>query len=158
MSVYPFLCVRVCPDVRETELHRGIHIPPFVLGLVFVLFGCGKTPTTDVLSNLVADSGVPYLDLLWAVLAVVSRRCIYLLPPEIVAQRVGNTPSQTDVNSGDSLFVLLNVGSGRGRSSGTTLRSLQYRSFFLLRNLSAHAPGALKHGGTSWPWPDQPSL
>jgi len=144
MSVYHFYAsgFALFPELT----HRGIHIS-FVLGLVFVLFGWRKTPTTDVAPVVWwRVQGVPYLDLLWAVLAVAAAMYLPLLPPEIVAQRVGN-PNQTDIFMGTAL-LLLTLEASR-RSVGPTLPIIAI-VFILFAIFGPYAPGALKHGGTSW--------
>jgi TRAP transporter 4TM/12TM fusion protein len=144
MSVYHFYAsgFALIPEL----MHRGIHIS-FVLGLVFILFGWRKTPTTEVApARWWRFQGVPYLDLLWAVLAISAAMYLPLLPPEIVAQRVGN-PNQTDIFMGTAL-LLLTLEAAR-RSVGPTLPIIGI-VFILFALFGPYAPGALKHGGTSW--------
>ena len=144
MSVYHFYAsgFALIPEL----LHRGIHIS-FVLGLVFVLFGWRRTPTTEVAPPAFwRIQGVPYLDLLWAVLAVGAAMYLPLLPPEVVAMRVGN-PNQTDIFMGTALLVLT-LEAAR-RSVGPTLPIIAIL-FILFALFGPYAPGALKHGGTSW--------
>ena len=60
MSVYHFYAAgfALFPEL----MHRGIHIS-FVLGLVFILFGWRKTPTTEVAPACWwRVQGLPYLD------------------------------------------------------------------------------------------------
>lgn len=144
MSVYHFYAAgfALIPEL----MHRGIHIS-FVLGLVFILFGWRKTPTTNVApTRWWRVQGVSYLDLLWAVLAVSAAMYLPLLPPEIVAQRVGN-PNQTDIFMGTAL-LLLTLEAAR-RSVGPTLPIIGI-VFIMFALFGPYAPGALKHGGTSW--------
>jgi TRAP transporter 4TM/12TM fusion protein len=144
MSVYHFYAsgFGLIPEL----MHRAIHIS-FVLGLVFILFGWRKTPTTAVAPRAWWRlQGVPYLDLLWAVLAVGAAMYLPMLPPEVVAQRVGN-PSQTDIFMGTAL-LLLTLEAAR-RSVGPTLPIIGI-IFILFALFGPYAPGALKHGGTSW--------
>lgn len=144
MSVYHFYAsgFALFPEL----IHRGVHIS-FVLGLVFVLFGWRKTPTTDVAPAVWwRVQGVPYLDLIWAALAVAAAMYLPLLPSEIVAQRVGN-PNQTDILMGTAL-LLLTLEASR-RSVGPTLPIIAI-VFILFALFGPYAPGALKHGGTSW--------
>src|SRR5690606_30072463 len=82
MSVYHFYAggFALIPEL----MHRAIHIS-FVLALVFVLFGWRKAPTTEVAPAVWwRVQGVPYLDLLWAVLAVAAAMYLPLLPAETV--------------------------------------------------------------------------
>jgi len=144
MSVYHFYAAgfALIPEL----MHRAIHIS-FVLGLVFVLFGWRKMSMTEVAPAVWwRVQGVPYLDLLWAALAIGAALYLPLLPPEIVAQRVGN-PSQTDIFMGTAL-VLLTLEATR-RSVGPTLPIIAI-VFMLFALFGPYAPGALKHGGTSW--------
>ena len=144
MSVYHFYAAgfALIPEL----MHRGIHIS-FVLSLVFILFGWRKAPATDMAPPAWwRFQGVPYLDLLWSLLAVAAAMYLPLLPPEIVAQRVGN-PSQLDIFMGTAL-LLLTLEAAR-RSIGPTLPIIGI-VFILFAIFGPYAPGALKHGGTSW--------
>ncbi|WP_417431483.1 TRAP transporter permease [Kiloniella sp.] len=143
MSVYHFYASGFAL-IREV-LHRGIHLS-FVLSLVFLLFGFrkgfGKTPQT----GFFYFNGVSFLDLIFAVLAVVTALYLPLLPPEQLATRVGN-PSQNDVLMGTALLILT-LEAAR-RSVGPTLPIIGL-IFILFALFGPFAPGALKHGGTSW--------
>ena len=86
--------------VREV-LHRGIHIS-YVIGLVFLLFSWKKSLNKK---NFFQIQNIPILDIVFAILAVVSALYLPLLPSEILAQRVGN-PEQIDVFMGTILIVL----------------------------------------------------
>jgi len=136
--------------IREL-LHRGIHIS-FVLGLVFLLFGGRKTTPGRPRGNQIPNrawyrfQGIPILDMIFSILAVVAALYLPLLPPEIVAQRVGN-PSQFDVLMG-SILLVLTLEAAR-RSVGPTLPIIAI-IFMLFALFGPLAPGALKHGGTSW--------
>jgi len=131
--------------IREL-LHRGIYLS-FVLGLVFLLF-----PYKKSLHNVMAPkkwyrfSGVSYPDIILAILAIGAAMYLPLLPPEIVAERVGN-PSQFDIFMGTSL-LLLTLEATR-RSVGPTLPLIAI-IFILFAIFGPYAPGALKHGGSSW--------
>ncbi|MFK8035397.1 MAG: TRAP transporter permease [Hyphomicrobiales bacterium] len=131
--------------IREL-LHRGIHIS-FVLGLVFLLFGIRKTNTTDLSSKAwFRFNNIAIPDIIFSILAVGAALYLPLLPPEIVSERVGN-PSQTDVFMGTVLLVLT-LEAAR-RSVGPTLPIIALL-FILFALFGPYAPGALKHGGTSW--------
>ena len=131
--------------IREL-LHRGIHLS-FVLGLVFLLF----PPSRVWLGEAPKPAwhrfqGVGYLDLAFSLLSVACALYLPLLPPEIVSQRVGN-PSQSDVLMGTALLLL--TLEGARRSVGPTLPAIAL-VFVLFAIFGPWAPGALKHGGTSW--------
>lgn len=131
--------------IREL-LHRGIHIS-FVLGLVFLLFGYRRSQTTDLPDAAwFRLQGVPILDMVFAVMAIGAAMYLPLLPPEALATRVGN-PSQSDVLMG-TLLLVLTLEATR-RSVGPTLPIIAM-IFMLFALFGPYAPGALKHGGTSW--------
>ncbi len=131
--------------IREL-LHRGIHIS-FVLGLVFLLFGWRRAPSTDLPAQAWwRVGGIPILDMVFAVLAVASAMYLPLLPPEALAVRVGN-PSQLDVFMGTALLIL--TLEATRRSVGPTLPLIAL-VFVLFALFGPWAPGLLKHGGTSW--------
>ncbi len=131
--------------IREL-LHRGIHLA-FVLSLVFLLFGIRRTASTDPAPKAwYRFDGVAVPDLIFAALAVVAALYLPLLPPEVVAARVGN-PSEFDVFMGSGL-LLLTLEAAR-RSVGPTLPIIGI-IFILFALFGPYAPGALKHGGTSW--------
>ena len=131
--------------IREL-LHRGIHLA-FVLGLVFILFGYKRAKTTDVLpSSWFRFSGVAVIDIVFSIMAIGAALYLPLLPPEIVAERVGN-PSQSDVFMG-SVLLILTLEAAR-RSVGPTLPIIGL-IFILFALFGPWAPGALKHGGSSW--------
>ncbi len=116
MSVYHFYASGF-GLIREL-LHRGIHLS-FVLGLVFLLFSWRRSTDTGVSSSAwYRIGGVPIVDFVLAILAVGASLYLPLLPPEIVADRVGN-PSQSDVFMGTAL-LLLTLEAAR-RSVGPTL-------------------------------------
>lgn len=131
--------------IREL-LHRGIHLA-FVLGLVFLLFAVRRTSSGEAVPKAwYRFDGVAIPDLIFAALAVVAALYLPLLPPEVVAARVGN-PSQFDVFMGSGL-LLLTLEAAR-RSVGPTLPIIGI-IFILFALFGPYAPGALKHGGTSW--------
>jgi len=145
MSVYHFWASGF-GLVREV-LHRGIHIS-YVIGLVFLLFSWKKD--TNILienkKNFLNFQNVPVLDYIFAILALASALYLPLLPPEILAQRVGN-PQNIDVLMG-TIIILLTLEAAR-RSVGPTLPVIAI-IFILFAIFGPYAPGALKHGGTSW--------
>ena len=144
MSVYHFYASGF-GLIREL-LHRGIHLS-FVLGLVFLLFSWRRSDA-GVLAPPAwyRFSGVSILDMIFSFLAVGASLYLPLLPPEIVAERVGN-PSQGDVFMGTALLVL--VLEAARRSIGPTLPIIAM-IFIAFAIFGPYAPGALKHGGTSW--------
>ncbi len=131
--------------IREL-LHRGIYLS-FVLGLVFLLFSWRRDDSTAVAAPAwYRISGVNYLDILFAILAVIASLYLPLLPPEIVADRVGN-PSGFDVFMGTALLIL--TLEATRRSVGITLPIIA-GIFILFALFGPWMPGPLKHGGTSW--------
>lgn len=131
--------------IREL-LHRGIHLS-FVLGLTFLLFGYKKSSSTELPRKAwFRVGGIPILDIIFSILAVAAALYLPLLPPEIVSERVGN-PSQNDVLLGTFLLVLTLEASRR--AVGPTLPIIAI-IFILFALFGPYAPGALKHGGTSW--------
>jgi len=143
MSVYHFYASGF-GLIREL-LHRGIHLA-FVLGLVFFMFSFRKSGTTLPARAWHRFDGVGWLDIIFGVLAVACALYLPLLPPESVAERVGN-PSQTDIFMGTAL-LLITLEAVR-RSVGPTLPIIALL-FILFALFGPYAPGALKHGGTSW--------
>lgn len=144
MSVYHFYASGF-GLVREL-LHRGIHLA-FVLGLVFFMFSFRRSRGTDLPAPAwYRFEGVWFPDILFSVLAIACALYLPLLPPEIVAERVGN-PSQTDVFMGTAL-LLITLEATR-RAVGPTLPIIAL-IFILFAIFGPWAPGALKHGGTSW--------
>ena len=139
MSVYHFWASGF-GLVREV-LHRGIHIS-FVIGLVFFLFSWKRKKN----SSFFSFQNVDVIDYIFAFLAVSSALYLPLLPPEILAQRVGN-PETIDVFMG-SILIVLTLEATR-RSVGPTLPLISI-IFILFAIFGPYAPGALKHGGTSW--------
>ena len=131
--------------IREL-LHRGIHLS-FVLGLTFLLFGYRKTNALDPVSrSWFRIQGVPILDIIFSILAVGASLYLPLLPPEAVATRVGN-PSQSDVMMGSFLLILTLEASRRAVGPTLPIIAMIFMAFALF---GPYAPGALKHGGTSW--------
>ncbi len=143
MSVYHFYASGF-GLIREL-LHRGIHLA-FVLGLVFLLFPWRKSAPGAVATGWYRVQGVSLLDLIFSALAVAAALYLPLLPPEVVADRVGN-PSQSDVFMGTALLVIT-LEAAR-RSIGPTLPLIAL-IFVLFAIFGPYAPGALKHGGASW--------
>ncbi len=144
MSVYHFYASGF-GLIREL-LHRGIHLA-FVLGLVFLLFGHRRPPSTALAPKAwFRFDGVALIDIVLAALAVGAALYLPLLPPEVVSERVGN-PSQSDVFMG-SVLLILTLEAAR-RSVGPTLPIIG-ALFILFALFGPYAPGALKHGGTSW--------
>ena len=117
MSVYHFWASGF-GLVREV-LHRGIHIS-FVIGLVFILFRWKKAKNNFEKKkfDFLNFQNINLLDYIFAFLAVSSALYLPLLPPEILAQRVGN-PETIDVFMG-SILIILTLEAAR-RSVGPTL-------------------------------------
>ncbi len=144
MSIYHFYASGF-GTIREL-LHRGIHLS-FVLGLTFLLFSFKRAKTTDLPPNSwYRISGIPLHDIGLAILAVIVSLYLPLLPAEIVAQRVGN-PAEIDIFMGTGL-LLLTLEASR-RAVGPTLTIIGI-IFILFALFGPYAPGALKHGGSSW--------
>jgi len=130
--------------VREV-LHRGIHIS-YVIGLVFIVFSWKKNTEDRINNSLFYFQNVSILDYIFAILTVASALYLPLLPSEILASRVGN-PELIDVVMG-SILIILTLEAAR-RSVGPTLPIISV-IFILFAIFGPYAPGALKHGGTSW--------
>ncbi|MDA9008336.1 TRAP transporter permease [Alphaproteobacteria bacterium] len=145
MSVYHFYASGF-GLIREL-LHRSIHLS-FVLGLTFLLFGYKKKHNTGQIASPAWHSfnGIPILDMVFSIMAVGAALYLPLLPPEIVAQRVGN-PSQFDVFMGSVLLILTLEATRRAVGPTLPIIALVFMAFALFGPL---APGPLKHGGTSW--------
>jgi TRAP transporter 4TM/12TM fusion protein len=130
--------------VREV-LHRGIHIS-YVIGLVFIVFSWKKNTEDRINNSLFSFQNVSILDYIFTILTVASALYLPLLPSEILASRVGN-PELIDVVMG-SILIILTLEAAR-RSVGPTLPIISV-IFILFAIFGPYAPGALKHGGTSW--------
>jgi len=137
MSVYHFYASGF-GTIRDI-LHRGIHIS-FVVSLVFIFYNWKK------LDNHTKDFEIPYLDLIFFILTVITALYLPLLPPEILAARVGN-PTNVEIFMG-SILIVLTLEAAR-RSIGFTL-PLICLFFIFFAIFGPYFPGALKHGGTSW--------
>ncbi len=132
--------------IREI-LHRGIHIS-FVMGLAFLLYPFRRsTEDGEPARAWYRVQGVHILDIVFCLFAVAAAIYLPLLPPEVLARRVGN-PAQIDIIMGTGLLlVTLEV---TRRSVGPTLPIIAL-VFVLFALFGPFAPGALKHGGASWP-------
>ena len=144
MSIYHFYAsgFALIPEL----MHRAIHLS-FVLGLVFLLFSWRKSSQNELLPNRwYRVEGIPYLDMLLAMLAVGAAMYLPLQSPQTLAIRVGN-PAPVDIFFGSAL-ILLTLEATR-RSVGITLPiiALLFMGFALF---GPWMPGPLKHGGTSW--------
>ena len=144
MSIYHFYAsgFALIPEL----MHRAIHLS-FVLGLVFLLFSWRKSSQSELLPNRwYRVEGIPYLDMLLAMLAVGAAMYLPLQSPQTLAIRVGN-PAPVDIFFGSAL-ILLTLEATR-RSVGITLPiiALLFMGFALF---GPWMPGPLKHGGTSW--------
>jgi TRAP transporter 4TM/12TM fusion protein len=143
MSVYHFYASGF-GLIREL-VHRGIHLS-FVLGLVFLLFGLRKSGNGVAPKAWYRFDGVPLIDVALAILAVAAAMYLPLLPPEALAQRVGN-PSPSDIFMGSCLLIL--TLEATRRSIGPTLPIIGLL-FIGFAYFGPWMPGALKHGGSSW--------
>jgi len=120
-------------------LHRGIHIS-FVVSLVFIFYNWKK------IDKDTKDFEIPYLDIIFFILTIITALYLPLLPPEILASRVGN-PTNMEIFMG-SILIVLTLEAAR-RSIGFTL-PLICLFFILFAIFGPYFPGALKHGGASW--------
>ena len=130
--------------IREL-LHRGIHLS-FVLSLVFLLFSASKSNKKGKAGLWYNLDGIPFTDLILAVLATIAALYLPLLSPAALAQRVGN-PSSLDILMGSSLLIL--TLEATRRSVGVTLPIIGL-IFIAFAYFGPWMPGALKHGGSSW--------
>ena len=137
MSIYHFYASGF-GTIREI-LHRGIHIS-FVVGLVFIFYSWKK------IDHNKKNFKVPYIDIIFSILVVVSALYLPLLPPELLASRVGN-PENLEIIMG-SFLIILTLEAAR-RSIGFTLPFICIL-FILFAIFGPYFPGALKHGGASW--------
>jgi len=130
--------------IREL-LHRGIHLS-FVLSLVFLLFSATKSNKKAPGRLWYNLDGIPFTDLILAMLATIAALYLPLLSPAALAQRVGN-PSSLDILMGSSLLIL--TLEATRRSVGITLPIIGL-IFIAFAYFGPWMPGALKHGGSSW--------
>ena len=130
--------------IREL-LHRGIHLS-FVLSLVFLLFSATKSNKKAQGRLWYNLDGIPFTDLILAMLATIAALYLPLLSPAALAQRVGN-PSSLDILMGSSLLIL--TLEATRRSVGITLPIIGL-IFIAFAYFGPWMPGALKHGGSSW--------
>ena len=137
MSIYHFYASGF-GTIREI-LHRGIHIS-FVVGLVFIFYSWKK------IDHNKKNFKTPYIDIIFSILVVVSALYLPLLPPELLASRVGN-PENLEIIMG-SFLIILTLEAAR-RSIGFTLPFICIL-FILFAIFGPYFPGALKHGGASW--------
>lgn len=143
MSIYHFYASGF-GLIREL-LHRGIHLS-FVLGLVFLFFGWRREIDREPSTNLLRFQGVAWLDIVFSILAVGAALYLPLLPPEILAERVGN-PAQSDILMGTALLVLTLEAARRSIGPTLPIIALFFIGFAIFGQIM---PGALKHGGASW--------
>ena len=137
MSVYHFYASGF-GTIREI-LHRGIHIS-FVVGLVFIFYSWKK------IDHSKKNFSTPFIDIILSILVIISALYLPLLPPEVLAPRVGN-PENIDIIMG-SFLIVLTLEAAR-RSIGFTLPFICVL-FILFAIFGPYFPGALKHGGASW--------
>ncbi len=137
MSVYHFYASGF-GTIREI-LHRGIHIS-FVVGLVFIFYSWKK------IDHSKKNFSTPFIDIILSILVIISALYLPLLPPEVLAPRVGN-PENIDIIMG-SFLIVLTLEAAR-RSIGFTLPFICVL-FIIFAIFGPYFPGALKHGGASW--------
>ncbi|MEM6388656.1 MAG: TRAP transporter permease [Pseudomonadota bacterium] len=131
--------------IREL-LHRGIFLA-FMLGLVFLLFAARRSSRTAPPPPAWWHvGGIPLWDIALALLGVAAALYLPLLPPEIVARRIGD-PALSDIFMGTALLVL--VLEAARRSIGWTLPLISL-IFIGFAYFGPYMPGALLHGGASW--------
>ncbi|MCO6186264.1 TRAP transporter permease [Rhizobium sp. L1K21] len=127
-------------------LHRGIHLS-FVLGLTFLLFPFKRATAPGIApSAWYRFDGVAIPDIIFSILAVAAAIYLPLLPPAVVAERVGN-PSQSDILLGTALVVITLEAARRSIGPTLPIISLIFIGFAIF---GPYMPGALKHGGASW--------
>ena len=117
MSVYHFYASGF-GTIREI-LHRGIHIS-FVVGLVFIFYSWIK------IDHSKKNFNTPFIDIILSILVVISALYLPLLPPEVLAPRVGN-PENIDIIMG-SFLIVLTLEAAR-RSIGFTLPFIFFSTF-----------------------------
>ncbi len=132
--------------IREI-LHRGIHIA-FVMGLAFLLYPFSRRDEAEVAKKAwYRVQGVHLLDILFSLTAITAAIYLPLLPPEVLARRVGN-PAEIDVIMGTALLLVTLEATRRSVGPTLPIIALIFVAFALF---GPYAPGALKHGGASWP-------
>ncbi|MEQ8653984.1 MAG: TRAP transporter permease [Kiloniellales bacterium] len=132
--------------IREI-LHRGIHIA-FVMGLAFLLYPFRRSAQSESVEKAwYRIQGVHILDVVFSLVAIAAALYLPLLPPEILARRVGN-PAEIDVIMGTALLLVTLEATRRSVGPTLPIIALIFVAFALFGPL---APGALKHGGASWP-------
>lgn len=132
--------------IREI-LHRGIHIA-FVMGLAFLLYPFRRSAQSESVETAwYRIQGVHILDIVFSLVAIAAALYLPLLPPEILARRVGN-PAEIDVIMGTALLLVTLEATRRSVGPTLPIIALIFVAFALFGPL---APGALKHGGASWP-------
>lgn len=145
MSVYHFYASGF-GLIREI-LHRGIHIS-FVMGLAFLLYPFRRSAKAEAVQTAwYRVQGVHILDILFCLIAIAAAIYLPLLPPEVLARRVGN-PAEIDVIMGTALLLVTLEATRRSVGPTLPIIALIFVAFALFGPL---APGALKHGGASWP-------
>lgn len=131
--------------IREL-LHRGVFLA-FMLGLVFLMFSFRRSksivPPAPAWWHV---GGIPLWDIALALIGVAAALYLPLLPPDIVARRIGN-PATSDIIMGTALLIL--VLEAARRSVGWTLPFISLL-FLAFAYFGRYMPGALLHGGASW--------
>lgn len=130
--------------LRETT-HRGVHLA-FVLGLIFLVFAATRR-SSDTISkhSWRTPGGVPMVDWLLALCAVVG---VLYIPYVFdgIAFRVGN-PNPADVLFGTLLFITLLEATRRSMGWPLPIIALGFTAYALAGPIF---PGLLQHAGASW--------
>lgn len=130
--------------LRETT-HRGVHLA-FVSGLIFLVFAALKKDARTIRpSTLLTPGGIPLIDWLLMLAAVLSSLYVpYIF--EDLAARVGN-PTPLDVFMGTLSLIVLIEATRRSIGWGLPLIALGAIAYALL---GPWIPGIFLHPGTSW--------
>lgn len=130
--------------LRETT-HRGVHMA-FVLGLIFLVFGFRRHRLKEPRpSSLAAPLGIPILDWLLALGAVVSSLYVPWIYDDL-AFRVGN-PLLIDWVMGTILIVVLLEATRRAVGPPLVIIGI---ALMLYAMAGPHLPGILAHPGNTW--------
>jgi len=130
--------------LRETT-HRGVHLA-FVLVLIFLVFAATRRSSDTISTHRWhSPGGVPMVDWLLAVCAVVG---VLYIPYVFdgIAFRVGN-PNTADVLFGSLLFVTLLEATRRSMGWPLPIIALGFTAYALAGPIF---PGLLQHAGASW--------
>lgn len=130
--------------LREVT-HRGVHMA-FVLALIFLVFAAtSKGQKTLYPSSLLRPAGLPLIDWLMAIAAVVSTLYVPFVFHDL-AFRIGN-PLTIDVVMGTMLIVVLLEATRRAMGWPLPIIAV---IFMLYAVFGRSAPGLLVHPGADW--------